>query len=126
MSVYFYSILLVILVLYQVKSSYRENDVVICTFIFLDFRPVNTVLYSTDPIVKLNKMFNITCSAEAKPLAKYSFYDGGRIISARNMSGNTYTAVVKNRIKKVIYGCLPRNEFGNGSFKEVELSVYCK
>lgn len=70
--------------------------------------------------------FNITCSAEANPPAKYSFYDEGRIIPTRNASGNTYTAVVRNRIKKVIYGCLPHNQLGNGSFKEVEVSVYCK
>ena len=99
---------------------------VICTFIFLDFHPVNTLLHLTDHIVKLNETFNITCSAEAKPRAKYSFYDGGRIISTRNMSGNTYMAVVRNRVKKVIYGCLPHNELGNGSFKDVEVSVYCK
>ena len=70
--------------------------------------------------------FNITCTAEANPPAKYTFYDGGKIILSSNVSGNTYTTVVRNRIKKVIYGCLPYNELGNGSFKEVEVSVYCK
>ena len=88
---------------------------------------MNTVLNSTDHnIVELNMAFNITCSAEANPPAKYSFYDGGKVISSRNASGNTYTAVVMNRIKKVIYGCLPHNELGNGSLEEVEVSVYCK
>lgn len=97
----------------------------VCHFIFLDFRPINTVLNSTDDnIVKLNVTFNITCSAEANPPAKYIFFDGEGIV--RNVSGNTYTAVVRNRIKKVTYGCLPYNRLGNGSFEEVEVSVYCK
>ena len=76
-------------------------------------------------IVILNVTFKLTCHAEANPAAKYIFFDGEGKMLNRSVSGS-YIAVVRNRIKRVIYGCLPHNELGNGSFNVVEVSVYCK
>lgn len=94
---------------------------------FSDFRPGTTTLATNKQrnIVKLNEMFNLSCYAEANPPAKYMFFDGeGKVLN--NSASGTYTAVVKTRVKKVTYGCLPYNDFGNGSFKEVEVTAHCK
>ena len=99
-----------------------------CTYLFfciLDFGPFNTTLTKSVNIVYLNASFNLSCSAQASPLASYRFYRGQE--SLGNISvGNTFTTSVVQRTSQVSYACLPFNYFGNGQTVVIVVEVYCK
>ena len=91
----------------------------------LDFGPFNTTLTKSVNIVYLNTSFNLSCSAQASPPARYRFYRGQEILG--NISvGNTFETSVVQRTSQVSYVCLPFNNFGDGQTVVIVVEVYCK
>lgn len=77
--------------------------------------------------VTLNKTFNISCSAQANPAAKYRFYKNQEVLNGT--SGKDIAVIptfVRERVLKVNYSCTPFNEFGDGPTKVISVSVLCK
>ena len=90
-----------------------------------DFGPFNTTLTKSVNIVYLNTSFNLSCSAQASPPARYRFYRGQE--SLGNISvGNTFETSVVQRTSQVSYVCLPFNHFGDGQTVVIVVEVYCK
>ena len=91
----------------------------------LDYGPFNTTLTKSVNIVYLNTSFNLRCSAQASPPARYRFYRGQD--SLGNISvGNTFETSVVQRTSQVSYVCLPFNYFGDGQTVVIAVEVYCK
>ena len=76
----------------------------------------------------MNESFNITCSSEANPPAKYRFYkDQDNFVNDTSGSDvSVMTTSVRERIKQVNYSCTPFNDFGDGPTEELTLTVLCK
>ena len=91
----------------------------------LDFGPFNTTLSKSVNIVYLNTSFDLSCSAQASPPARYRFYRGQE--SLGNISvGNTFETSVVQRTSQVSYVCVPFNYFGDGQTVVILVEVYCK
>lgn len=78
--------------------------------------------------VTLNKLFNITCSAQAIPAAKYRFYKNQEYIF-NDTSGKAAAVIqtsVRKRVLKVNYSCTPFNKFGDGPTEGISVSVLRK
>jgi len=78
--------------------------------------------------VAVNASFNLTCSAQANPPAKYRFYKEEEILFTTTSGGYlaVYTTSVKERIKQVPYSCTPFNDFGDGPTETITVTVHCK
>ena len=109
--------------------QYLDNYLVLYNFI-IGYSPINTVFSTnlTKDIVDLNKIFNLTCSADANPAAKYRLYRGQENVVniTDGQSSGTFLTSVNNRVKQVTYRCIPFNSFGDGPTKTVNVTVYCK
>ncbi|CAH3176467.1 unnamed protein product, partial [Porites lobata] len=82
------------------------------------FGPFNTTMTGSANIVSLNTPFNLSCSTQANPPARYRFYRGQE--SLRNISvGNTFETSVVQRTSQVNYACTPFNHFGDGKTKVI-------
>lgn len=78
--------------------------------------------------VIVNTSFNITCSAQANPPAKYKFYkDEVNLVNHTTGSDvSVITTSVSERRKQVNYSCTPFNDFGDGITDELTLTALCK
>lgn len=79
-------------------------------------------------VVVLNTSFNITCSAQANPPAKYKFCKG-QVNFANDTTGSDVSVIttsVSERLKQVNYSCTPFNDFGDGLTDGLTLTVLCK
>ena len=76
----------------------------------------------------MNESFNITCSSEANPPARYLFYkDQDNVVNDTTGSDvSVITTSVSERIKQVNYSCTPFNDFGDGLTDGLTLTVLCK
>ena len=76
----------------------------------------------------MNKSFNITCSSEANPPAKYLFYkDQDNFVN--DTTGSDVSVIMTSlseRKKRANYSCTPFNDFGSGPTEELILTVLCK
>lgn len=94
------------------------------------YHPFNTYL-STNlaNAASLNETFYLMCSAEANPAAKYRLYKGDKIIAnitAGSQNIGLYGTSVSDRMKEVVYKCIPFNSFGDGPTKELSVTLHCK
>lgn len=78
--------------------------------------------------VVVNTSFNITCSAQANPPAKYRFYKNQDYFANDTTGSNVsvITTSVTERRKQVNYSCTPFNDFGDGLTDGLTLTVLCK
>lgn len=77
----------------------------------------------------LNETFYLMCSAEANPAAEYRLYKEDEIvanITAGSQNIGLYATSVGDRIKHVVYKCIPFNSFGDGPTKTLNITVHCK
>ncbi len=96
----------------------------------VDYHPINIIL-KTDVSgngVLVNTTFNITCSAQANPPAKYRFYkDQENFINDTTGSDvSVITTSLSKRVKGVNFSCTPFNDFGDGQTEMITLTVLCK
>ena len=78
--------------------------------------------------VVVNTPFNITCSAQANPPAKYQFYKD-QVNFVNDTTGSDVSVIttsVSERRKQVNYSCIPFNDFGYGLTDGLTLTVLCK
>lgn len=108
-------------------------DVVLCLHylsLCLDYHPINTNLTTSlsDRSVVVNETFNIRCSSDANPPAKYRFYKNqDNFVNITNGSDvSVITTSVSERRKQVNYSCTPFNDFGDGRTDWLSLEVLCK
>jgi len=99
--------------------------------IFADYPPINTDLNSpglTNNTVVINTSFNLTCSAQANPVAKYRFLRQQQSLfsTAVGSSVSVYTTSVTERIKQVTHSCTPFNDYGVGPTQTITVTVLCK
>jgi len=99
--------------------------------IFADYPHINTNLATpglTNNTVVINTSFNLTCSAQANPSAKYRFLrEQQSLFTTTNGSSlATYTTSVNERMKQVTYSCTPFNEYGDGPTETITVTVLCK
>jgi len=107
------------------------NRLVIDELLFIvGYHPVNTKLRSnlTNNAVVVNERFNITCSSEANPPAKYRFYknQNNLVNDTTGSDVSVITTSVSERREQVNYSCTPFNEFGDGPTDGLTLTVLCK
>ena len=97
-------------------------------FFIPEYHPFNTILTSSKNPVVVNSTFNLTCTAQANPPAKYIFYRGQEIlnISQNDESVAVLETSVGERIDKVNYRCTPSNDYGYGKTDEELVTVNCK
>ena len=76
----------------------------------------------------MNTNFNLTCSADANPPAKYELYreQNSLIRTTIGQHSFTNTTSVNERIKQVIYSCTPFNDYGDGPTEIITVTVHCK
>ena len=99
-----------------------------CSFKFIvDYHPVNTIVTTnlTNNTVLVNETFSITCSAQANPPAKYQLYKGNQYINGADNDA-VIIASITERVKMVNYSCIPVNFYGNGTRRELAVTVHCK
>jgi len=98
--------------------------------LILDYRPIDTNLRTslTDKSVVVSTSFDITCSSQANPPAKYRFYkDQDNFVNGTTGGDiSVITTSINKRVKQVNYGCTPFNDFGDGSTKVITVTVLCK
>ena len=99
--------------------------------IFADYPPINTNLTTsglTNNTVVINTSFNLTCSAQAKPPAKYRFLREKQSLfsTAVGSSVSVYTTSVTERTRQVTYSCTPFNDYGDGPTQTITVTVFCK
>ena len=82
----------------------------------------------TDKSVVVSTSFDITCSSQANPPAKYRFYKDQENFVNDTTGGDisVITTSINKRVKQVNYGCTPFNVFGDGSTKVITVTVLCK
>ena len=75
--------------------------------------------------VAVNATFNITCSAQANPPAKYRFYKEHESLFNTTTGGDaeTYTTSVGERVRQVNYSCTPFNEYGDGPMEIMTITA---
>ena len=99
-------------------------------FCFLVYRPINTYLSTNlTNAASLNETFYLKCSAEANPAAEYRLYKGNESVAnntAGNQNNGIYAVSVSDRVKEVVYRCIPFNSFGDGLIKTLVVIVHCK
>lgn len=112
---------------------FEQDGIVLCLHYFslcLGFHPIHTNLMTSLPgnSVVVNISFNITCSAQANPPAKYKFYkDQNNFVNDTTGSDvSVITTSVSERRKQVNYSCTPFNYFGDGLTDGLTLTVLCK
>ena len=109
-----------------------EDGIVLCSHylsLCLGYHPINSNLTSLVGLsVNVNTNFNITCSAQANPPAKYRFYkDQDNFVNdTTGTHVSVITTSVNERIKQVNYSCTSFNDFGDGPTEELTLTVLCK
>ena len=110
-----------------------EDSIVLCLHylcLCLGYHPINSNLRTSlvGQSVNVNTNFDITCSAQANPPAKYRFYkDQDNFVNDTTGSHvSVITTSVNERIKQVNYSCTPFNDFGDGPTEELTLKVLCK
>ena len=96
----------------------------------LDYHPIHTNLSISlgKSSVLVNTSFNITCSAQANPPAKYRFYKDQDTFY-NDTKGSDFSVIptsVSKRIKQVNYSCTPFNDFDDGPTDELTLTVLCE
>ena len=113
--------------------TFEQDGIVLCLHYFslcLDYHPIDTNLTTSfaGNSVVVNTPFNITCSAQASPPAKYKFYkDQNNFVNSTNGSHvSVITTSVSERKKQVNYSCTPFNYFGDGDTDGLTLTVLCK
>ena len=76
----------------------------------------------------MNESFNITCSSEANPPAKYRFYKNqdNFVNDTTGSNVSVITTSVSKRRKQVNYSCTAFNDFGDGPTNGLTLTVLCK
>ena len=112
---------------YPILSRRRRRRI---SFV-VDYRPINTHLVTpslTNQTVVINTTFNITCSAQANPPAKYRFFREQQSLFTTSAGSNlaVYTTSVNDKIKQVTYSCTPFNDYGDGPTETVTVTVHCK
>ena len=100
-------------------------------FLFVvGFHPISTNLRSNliNNAVVVNESFNIMCSSEASPPAKYRFYKNqdNFVNDTTGSDVSVITTSVSERRKHVIYSCTPFNDFGDGPTDGLSVTVLCK
>ncbi|XP_022798002.1 hemicentin-1-like isoform X2 [Stylophora pistillata] len=90
-----------------------------------NYHPIDTIVTTnlTDNTVVVNTTFNVTCSATARPSAKYRFYKGIEFVNDTDSDG-VITTFVNERVKKVDYRCVPYNFYGDGKIRVVTVTVH--
>ena len=99
--------------------------------VFADYPPIKTNLATpglNNNTVVINTSFNLTCSAQAKPPAKYRFLREQQSLFNTTTGNNTavYATSVSERIKQVTYNCTPFNDYGDGTTQTITVTVLCK
>lgn len=82
----------------------------------------------SDNTVIVNETFNISCRAQANPVANYRFYKGQENFE-NDTTGNdiaVITTSVSERVKQVNHSCIPFNYFGDGPTEVIAVMVQCK
>ena len=96
----------------------------------LDYHPIETNLRTSlaGNSVVVNTSFNITCSAQANPPAKYKFFKDQNNFDNDTTGSDVavITISVSERRKQVNYSCTPFNYFGDGHTDGLTLTVLCK
>ena len=96
----------------------------------LDYRPIYTKVTTdlSDHTVTVNKTFNISCSAQANPAAKYRFYAGKENFQNATTGSDValITTLVSEKLKQVNYSCTPFNYYGDGPTEVIAVMVQCK
>ena len=79
-------------------------------------------------VTVLNSTFNITCGAQANPLAKYRFYREQESLFVSSAGRNAYVlpTSVGEGINQVNYRCTPFNGYGYGPTRTVTVTVNSK
>ena len=101
------------------------------TIIFLlAYRPFNTN-FSTNltRAASLNETFHLMCSAVANPAAEYRLYKEDEIvakITGGSQNIGLYASSVCERVKQVVYKCIPFNSFGDGPLQTLNITMRCK
>ena len=99
-------------------------------FFVLDYHPINTKVTTdlSDNTVIVNTTFNINCSAQANPAAKYRFYAGMKSFENDTTGSDVavITTSVSERLKQVNYSCTPFNYYGDGPTEVIAVKVQCK
>ena len=96
----------------------------------VDYHPIKTKLETnlTNNTVVVNENFNLTCEAQANPLAKYRFYREQESLFNTTVGKNSdhYTTAVSERKNQVDFSCTPFNYIGDGPTDTVTVKVHCK
>lgn len=79
-------------------------------------------------VTVLNSTVNITCGAQANPLAKYRFYreQGSLFVSSAGRNAYVLPTAVGGGINQVNYRCTPFNDYGDGATRTVTVTLHCK
>ena len=95
-----------------------------------DYSPIDTDLSTnlTELTVTVGTSFNLNCSAQANPPAKYRFYKEQERLFNSTAGGGlaVHTTSVSERIPQVTYTCTPFNDFGDGPTETITVMVHCK
>jgi len=99
--------------------------------VFADYPPIKTNLATpglNNNTVVINTSFNLTCSSQANPPAKYRFLRQQQSLFTTTADSNlaVYTISVSERIKQVTYSCTPFNDYGDGPTETITVTVLCK
>ncbi len=96
----------------------------------LEYHPISTKVTTglSHSTIIANTTFNITCSAQANPAAKYRFYKDQETFKNDTTGSDVavITTSVSERVKQVNYSCTPFNDFGDGPTEAITLTVLCK
>lgn len=78
--------------------------------------------------VVVHTFFDVTCSSQANPSAKYRFYkDQDNFVNDTNGSDvSVITTSLNEKVKQVNYRCTPFNDFGDGPTELITITVLCK
>ena len=125
----------------SLKSSWKTNDISTGWHklhvyklhyfpLILDYRPIDTNLRTslTDKSVVVSTSFDITCSSQANPHAKYRFYKDQDNFVNDTTGGDisVITTSINKRVEQVNYGCTPFNDFGDGPTEVITVTALCK
>lgn len=114
------------------KSVHNHPSLWLIFLTFLSaYRPFNTYLLTnlTNATAELNETIYLMSSAEANPAAKYRLYKGNKSIAnitATSQNIGVYATSVSDRVKEVVFKCIPFNSFGDGPTKNVTVTLHCK
>jgi len=99
--------------------------------IFADYPSIKTNLATpglTKNTVDIKTSFNLTCSSQANPPARYRFLREKQSLFNTTVGSNlaVNTTSVIERIKRVTYSRTSFNDYGEGPSQTITVTVHCK